>query len=453
MKKFNWQEFIRTHPLFSSLSKIEIGELEELSEEKEFPQGSLIVREGAVEDTIFLIGSGSVQVVLPEKGGNETSLSILPKGEIFGEMAVLDKRPRSATVKANENCTLLEVKGREFLKILGDHPDLEFKILLKLSERLRVLNDHLLTIKVQDIDEKLKLFNSKLDAELKAVEAQLKAAQVVFDQTKMRADEIITSADRTRARANFTFTTVTGLITGGVALLGWLGFSNLQKVNELGKEASQHMVAIRQIATMSSETEKGASHVYRVQQSVGELTNQLVDSVLMHMFDEALEKNNQDVAVGLYKNIRKIKADGLIKNVLGRIERSIIEDSSRDFKFLLGTILADAIDYQAVPKAQQEPSLSDREDIIRCRYLLLTNEILVPVESRNKKLPPHGETIDATFNRLEKYVVTHKERLPKKDLQSMEKLFERQDKPKQQAFDRVKQLVLSPDVPLALWRR
>jgi hypothetical protein len=165
------------------------------------------------------------------------------------------------------------------------------------------------------------------------------------------------------------------------------------------------------------------------------------------MFDEALEKNNQIVAAELYGAIRKIKPDGLIKNVLGRIERSIIEDSSRDFKLLLGTILANAIDDQAVPKAQQEPSLSDREDIIRCRYLLLTNEILVPVESRTIKLA-HGETIDATFNGLEKYVVTHKERLPKKDLQAMEKLFAQQDKPKQEAFDRVKRLVLSPEVPL-----
>jgi CRP-like cAMP-binding protein len=168
----------------------------------------------------------------------------LPKGEIFGEMAVLDKRPRSATVKANENCILLEIKGQEFLKILADHPDMEFKILLKLSERLRVLNDHLLTIKVQDIDEKLKLFNSKLDAELKAVEAQLKAAQTVFDQTKMRADEIITSADRTRARVNATFTTVTGLIGIGGAILGWFGLSSLKEINDLSQKASQHVESI-----------------------------------------------------------------------------------------------------------------------------------------------------------------------------------------------------------------
>ena len=241
MKKFNWKEFMRTHPLFSSLNEMEIEEVlqEELSEEKEFPQGALIVDEGEVKDTIFLIGSGSVQVVLPEKGGNETSLSILRKGEIFGEMAVLDKRPRSATVKANEKCILLEVRGQEFLKILGDHPDLEFKILLKLSERLRVLNDHLLTIKVQDVDEKLKLFNSKLDAELKAVEASLKAAQAVFDQTKVRTDEVITSAERSRTRVNITFTSITTFVGAGIALLGWLGFNNLQKIDELYQQTEK----------------------------------------------------------------------------------------------------------------------------------------------------------------------------------------------------------------------
>ena len=194
-----------------------------------------------------------------------------------------------------------------------------------------------------------------------------------------------------------------------------------------GKEASQHMVYIRQTAG-------DASKVWRVHQSVGDLTNQLVDGVLMRMFEEALAKNRQRDAAELYDAIQKIKAEpGLIKNVLGKIERSIIEDSSIDFKVLIGTILGDA---------------KDPEDIIRCRYLLLTNEILVPVESRTKKFP-HGETIDATFDRLEKYVLRHKEgRLPKKDLDSMEKLFVRQDKPKQEAFDRVKRLVLSPEVPL-----
>jgi CRP-like cAMP-binding protein len=441
MKTFNWEEFIKKHPLFSILNEVEIQELlaENLSEEKEFSQGALIVREGEVKDTVFLIGSGSVHVVLPEKGGNEISLSILRMGEIFGEMAVLDKRPRSATVKANENCTLLEVKGQEFLKILADHADLEFKILLKLSERLRVLNDHLLTMKVQDIDEKLKLFNSKLEAQLKPVEAQLKAAQTVFDQTKMRADEIITSADRNRTRVNLTFTTVTTILGTGIALLGWLGISRLQNITELSKEATQHMESIR-------ETSDNASRVWRVHESVGGLTNQLVDSVLMHMFDEALGKNRQIHAAKLYESMWKVKPDGLIKNVLGKIERSLIEDSGRDFKLLLGTILADAIQHQ--PFLSSQASLSDPEDIIRCRYLLLTNEILVPVESFTMKLP-HGETIDATLDRLEKYVLRFKDhRLPKKDLKSMEKLFAEQDKQKQEAFERIKRLVLRPDVPL-----
>jgi CRP-like cAMP-binding protein len=291
-----------------------------------------------VKDTVFLIGSGSVHVMLPEKGGNEISLSILRMGEIFGEMAVLDKRPRSATVKANENCILLEVKGQEFLKILADHSDLEFKILLKLSERLRVLNDHLLTMKVQDVDEKLKLFNGKLDAELKAVEASLKAAQAVFDQTKMRADEIIISADRSRTRVNLAFTTVTTIIGTGIALLGWLGFSNLQKINELSKEATQHLETIRQIAGVSSETKENALHVWQVHQAVGNVSNRLADSVLMGMFNEALENNKQIVAAELYEDIRKVKADpDLIKNVLRRIERSIIEDSSRDFLTIFST--------------------------------------------------------------------------------------------------------------------
>ena len=432
MKKFNWKEFMRTHPLFSSLNEMEIEEVlqEELSEEKELSQGALIVDEGEVKDTIFLIGSGSVQVVLTEKGGNETSLSVLRKGEIFGEMAVLDKRPRSATVKANEKCILLEVKGQEFLKILGDHPDLEFKILLKLSERLRVLNDHLLTIKVQDVDEKLKLFNSKLDAELKAVEASLKAAQAVFDQTKVRTDEVITSAERSRTRVNITFTSITTFVGAGIAFLGWLGFNNLQKIDELYQQTEKLLTQAKTDIEFIEKTKLTAAQVAQLNQSLRDRENKLADNVLRPSLEQALATGNQTLAIRLYKDIQELKAQdtAFINELLNMIQVSF-DDSSRDFTGLLGTVLEHA---------------ENPEDVIRCYYLLLTNAILVK-DVKPTTLLTHGETYNATFNSLQKYIEEHKEkRITIDTLSPLERLFEQQEKRKQEAFDRVKKVVLRP---------
>src|SRR5215510_10227421 len=100
MKSFNWQNFLRSHPIFSSLKEEEIAHLlrDEVSQERVYPQGTVILREGEGGDSVFLLSSGSVQVTLWGTRGPLILLAILPAGEIFGEMAVLERRPRSATV-------------------------------------------------------------------------------------------------------------------------------------------------------------------------------------------------------------------------------------------------------------------------------------------------------------------------------------------------------------------
>lgn len=138
MKSFNWQGLLRYHSIFSSLNEEEISQLlkDEASQEKAYPQGSVILREGEFGDSIFLIGSGSVQVFLRGTEGQPIPLAILGAEEFFGEMAVLEQRPRSATVTARENCRLLEVRGEEFLKLLEAHPDIRSKVRAKMRERL-----------------------------------------------------------------------------------------------------------------------------------------------------------------------------------------------------------------------------------------------------------------------------------------------------------------------------
>jgi CRP-like cAMP-binding protein len=120
----------------------------------------------------FLIGAGSVRVILVGAKAQEVALSALGAGELFGEMAVVEHKPRAATVIAEEDCVLLEIKGREFSKLLTRHADVEFKVLLELSERLRSLNQSL-TVQVKGVDEKLEIFHTELRAELKVVEASI----------------------------------------------------------------------------------------------------------------------------------------------------------------------------------------------------------------------------------------------------------------------------------------
>ena len=111
MKTFDWTTFIRQHPVLSGLDDrhVHLLLLDEASTERTYGPGDVIIREGDVGESIFLIGSGSVEVVLSGGDGQTIVLSVLPSGETFGEMGLFERRPRCATVRACTPCVILEV--------------------------------------------------------------------------------------------------------------------------------------------------------------------------------------------------------------------------------------------------------------------------------------------------------------------------------------------------------
>ena len=154
MKKFDWAGLLWRHPILSGLDDRHIACMlsEEASSEQRYDAGEVIIREGEVGDSFFLIGSGSVEVVLSGAGGQTILLSALPRGETFGEMGLFERRPRCATVRAREACVVLEVKGAELRRVGEAQPDLEFKVLLKVSERLRSNNERILALHLKDVE-------------------------------------------------------------------------------------------------------------------------------------------------------------------------------------------------------------------------------------------------------------------------------------------------------------
>ncbi|HYM99982.1 MAG TPA: cyclic nucleotide-binding domain-containing protein, partial [Aestuariivirgaceae bacterium] len=178
MKTFDWADLLDHHPIFSALNDKEVRELlqDEVSKERSYAAGTTILHAGEVGDSILLIGAGSLDAVLPMDGGKQINLSVMRKGEVFGEMGFFEERPRSATVIARESCMLLEIGGRDFRKTLEDHPEIEVKLLLTVSKRLRNANEQLLNLHLHGIDEKLQLFNAKLDVEHRIVDTSLRAA-------------------------------------------------------------------------------------------------------------------------------------------------------------------------------------------------------------------------------------------------------------------------------------
>jgi CRP/FNR family cyclic AMP-dependent transcriptional regulator len=119
-------------PLFSALTKPELQEVLQASDEIEVEAGRELVTEGRVGHEFFLILEGEAQV----RRGGEPVAALRP-GDYFGELALLDQGPRSATVVAKTEMTLLVLGQREFAGLLQNIPGLAAKLLPSLAHRLR----------------------------------------------------------------------------------------------------------------------------------------------------------------------------------------------------------------------------------------------------------------------------------------------------------------------------
>ena len=104
--------------------------------------GEVIVREGDVDGEMYIIQKGRVSV-RKRVGDDELELAILRKGEIFGEMALLEGEPRTSTVYALEPTSVLVIKSGGFLMRIRRDPTFAFELMQQLSGRVRHLNDQL----------------------------------------------------------------------------------------------------------------------------------------------------------------------------------------------------------------------------------------------------------------------------------------------------------------------
>jgi signal transduction histidine kinase len=127
-------------PLFRNLSRNELQALRLIAQEKKFAAGQEIFREGAPGDGVYFVKSGSVEISSIVGGGQRHVFSQLGAGEIFGEMAVIEHRPRSATASAAQDSEVYFLPRGEMLSFLENSPGLAFVLLQQISHRLREFN-------------------------------------------------------------------------------------------------------------------------------------------------------------------------------------------------------------------------------------------------------------------------------------------------------------------------
>lgn len=134
-------ELLKGVDLFSALDDSHLDVIAQMIIEKNFRKSEIILMEDDDSNqSLFIIAKGEVKVVLTAEDGREAILATLKEGEFFGEMALLDGEPRSATVRAVEDSRLLTIRREDFLATVKKQPDLALTLLSEMSRRLRKSN-------------------------------------------------------------------------------------------------------------------------------------------------------------------------------------------------------------------------------------------------------------------------------------------------------------------------
>ena len=129
-------ELLAGCPLFRGIDADGLAKLAELSTSVDFPAGHVIARQGEIGTGFFVIVSGGVRVV---RDGNVVAR--LGPGEFFGELSVLDRMPRNATVAAEAATSCLALASWDFEKVLLEEPALTLAILRGVAQRLREVTE------------------------------------------------------------------------------------------------------------------------------------------------------------------------------------------------------------------------------------------------------------------------------------------------------------------------
>ena len=135
---------LRESALFADMPDAEIASLAELFSEKSIPAGKTVFVENMPGESLYLVKEGTIRISKMLAEGDEQTLVVLGPEDTFGEMAVLDGAPRSATARVIEDASLLSIRKNDFEELCDSYPALGLKLMRNIirifSMRIRESN-------------------------------------------------------------------------------------------------------------------------------------------------------------------------------------------------------------------------------------------------------------------------------------------------------------------------
>jgi CRP-like cAMP-binding protein len=148
-------ETLKVVPFFSNLNQNEAIDLANRLVERRFNSGQVIFHMGDPAGLLYIITNGKVKIAYASNDGQEAVLAILGAGDFFGELALLDDSPRSASAESLELTQTLTLHRDEFLGFIDSNPAFARQVLNVLARRIRHLNDQISDIFFLDLPARL----------------------------------------------------------------------------------------------------------------------------------------------------------------------------------------------------------------------------------------------------------------------------------------------------------
>jgi CRP-like cAMP-binding protein len=124
--------FLKSIDLFSQIPGEDLSQIAQITDEVHFEEGDAIFAEGDIGDTLYFVIEGKVRI---HSGADE--VAVLGERQVFGEMALLDSQPRSASASVISDVTLLKIQRDDFNEILAEKSEIAQGIIKVLTRRLR----------------------------------------------------------------------------------------------------------------------------------------------------------------------------------------------------------------------------------------------------------------------------------------------------------------------------
>ena len=147
--------FLGANPVFAGIPAREIEALAALATEEPHRARAYVFTEGDAARWFYLVRSGHVKILRQSKTGKEVVLELLGPGEVFGGVAVIEKRPYPASAQASEPTVVLKIPADPVIALAGRHPSLIKEMAFMIGRRLRTAHDSVKSLAVDPVEARL----------------------------------------------------------------------------------------------------------------------------------------------------------------------------------------------------------------------------------------------------------------------------------------------------------